>query len=771
MVVVQWSDLTGTGFSPQRRGSDAPAEYWSAAEALLLSDLSQPPEGIRDTGQHPIWTLRQVSVGRLRTWCFAVQGRLGDDFGVAGTCRFAFALHEMDAVEAWKRGIEATGVRPAPRHTSDTEVAGGVRQVLRSVIAGQDRIPVGLGPADTASVIACVLAVLPEAEARTWSWSTCVLLPPGRHKRREVSGSWPEDFRAWESRLAQSVKMSFEESLTTTQDIRQMLDATRIDGFEDLVDKAVRGLVDPDLRRTCHNLQEVILMIRRSSRKLGIDDVTTMIESPMGAAELFEHDARLLSQWAAKRPDEASRQLPHVTHLGAAGKILAELLAAERAHSRNLLGLPTAEQPWPNDWHDRLIEILSEGHSHGSLKKHVEAWQEGVWADPEDAAVGRDFLAALGMNRDGFPQFYRARPSVIVNELTKYGEVTDALRNELGFEQNPMALLVSLAPKLPLMSAETAALLIRTADRGGDGAAVESLVAGLTRSMMVAGEAETWVRKLVTQVPANDPLAAHMLAGGLRSLAEGDAEVPRADLLAVGQLVTQYTPLPKDTTTLIRAAERRTPPMHVPAAQGVAPAVAHGVARPPVPQRVPYQAPPVEKAPEPATPEAPKSWRHWWEQQEPGRKRRLLLSVGGLLTVAVGATVAVLLLRPDDGGDEPLPPLTPTTTVARTTADPAPAALEQHLETIPLAGGFQQQQAAQDASTFDAQFQSLVGDGQVTAVIVLAVRGDEARAQRLSDHLLGFRPLAGVPVKSVEGIDRETPGPPGAMQVLIVFSR
>ncbi|WP_236048105.1 hypothetical protein [Paractinoplanes ovalisporus] len=261
MVVVQWADLTGTGFSPQRRDSDAPAEYWAAAEGLLNADLCQPPDFLRTTGSHPVWTLRKVPVRGHHVWCFAVQGRRGE-FGVAGTCRFAFATKELEAAEAWQRGIEATGAQAAEPQMSDTQFAAGVRDVLRGVVLGRDRIGVGLGPAETARIIACVLAALPEAEARAWSWSTCALMPPGPSKRKEVSGRWPDEFRAWEPRWANAIAASFDEPITATENFRRLLEAQRLKGLEEFKEQVVRGQVDADLRRSSRDLAELISRIR-----------------------------------------------------------------------------------------------------------------------------------------------------------------------------------------------------------------------------------------------------------------------------------------------------------------------------------------------------------------------------------------------------------------------------------------------------------------------------------------------------------------------------
>ncbi|MBM2622040.1 hypothetical protein JIG36_41710 [Actinoplanes sp. LDG1-06] len=796
MAVVQWADLTGTGFSPQRRDSDAPAEYWAAAEGLLRTDLSQPPDGIRDTGRHPIWTLRHVQVGRRRTWCFVVQGRLGDGgFGVAGTCRFAFATEDLEAADAWRRGIEATGVRPAEPQMSEARFAAGVREVLRGLIAAQDRIPVGLGPADTARIIACVLGVLPEADARNWSWTTCALVPPGRTKRREVSGAWPEEFRQWEPRRAGTVAASFEEAIASTQDLRQLLDGPRIEGFEEFAGQAVRGKVDADLRRGSRDLAELISRIRRSTRKLGIDDVADMVVSPMGAQELLAEHPKLLTQWAGRRPEDASQLISQVLHPGAFSLILRELLQAQRSDSRNLLGLPTAEQPGPDTWHDRLIDVLTADYPAAELEKHAGVWLRTVWADSADAAAGRPFLLALGLDKDTWPSLYHAQQEKVLYDLNIQKAVTDVVRTELDFEPDPLVLLASLCqnPTLRWLPAVTVVDLIKAADRPNlarrdDGsAALESIATGVTNSWLRSksmDETEGWLTELVGRVRPDYRLAGHLLAGGLRVLAEHDPEAPRGELLAVSRQVQEQTPLPSDTTAAIAVAERRSRPAHVPA----------GARATPVPFQTAVQDPPdvtyVPDRDRNRDHDHDRDRNHDRDRLE--TRRRISPDPKGLLTklddrnqkrlkwagaavvaaafVAVPVIALVVLLKPDDRPEIPAP-TDPTPVVRETTTPPVvtPKRIAR-IDLSPARDGENQSDA--DAREFDRKFAEAQGGREVGAVFILAEAKPDAeeRSRRLIEHLDLNQLFDKVERQTVQWNETRDGAKPGVIRVFVVYT-
>lgn len=196
MVIVEWSDQDGTGFT--LREPDAPVDprFRNAAAQMLKSEIQQVPDRIRTTAGHPLWTMRHLRIRGDGFWCFAVQGRR-DGIGGASTCRFGFVPDRMRADRAWRAGIREVAGAPAtpapPRPAS--EVIQSVRQVLTAVLAEQPTIVVKETPAEAAVVIGAVLNCLPYQVARAWTWTTCLMnrLAPGRHT---VTGTWPADFAA-----------------------------------------------------------------------------------------------------------------------------------------------------------------------------------------------------------------------------------------------------------------------------------------------------------------------------------------------------------------------------------------------------------------------------------------------------------------------------------------------------------------------------------------------------------------------------------------------
>lgn len=526
MVVVQWTDADGLGFSRKGPGG-TPAEYWTAAEALLNTDLAQPPGPILDTGGHPVWTLRHVPVGRRSAWCFVVQGRRGDaKLGVAGTCRFAFALDDLDAADAWQRGIQATGVGQAEPRVSAQEIADRTRDVLYELTENRERIPVGLEPAGTAAVIACVLAAMPESEARARSWSTCtLLLPPGRTRQPAVSGSWPEQFRVWAPRLAATVAASFGPPVT----VGEYTD----EDFETFADQAGRGLIDPGMRHGSLDLRELIALVRHAPKPVTVDDVPGMLLAPKGAEELSARHPHLLDRWVRDRPGEAAGLLYQVTHPEAAGALFSAACQAQRGTAENLIGLPTAAQPWPQPWHPALVELLKEHPGPDGLENTVMELTAEVWADPEDAAAGRELLRALGLDERGHPYLYRALPDRIVADLDRYGTVTETIREEFAVHQEPLLLLAGLCPRLAgRIPPRTLVDLLKLAGlskrlRRADAAALESIAETSVRTGLnpaTVTEAADWLRAVTHLVsPQSSRYGRRLLAGGIRALGEYDS--------------------------------------------------------------------------------------------------------------------------------------------------------------------------------------------------------------------------------------------------------
>ncbi|WP_250030772.1 hypothetical protein [Paractinoplanes maris] len=613
MVVVQWADLTGTGFSRQPGDNKAPAEYWAAAEAMLQADLTQPPEFIRDTGTHPVWTLRHVPVGRRRRWCFVVQGRRGDNkFGVAGACRFAFAVNDVEACDAWRLGIAATGVRPVEPVMPEAVLVDCVKEVLLDVIAARDRILVGAEPAETAQVIARVLHALPESEARAISWSTCVLFPPGRRRRRELSGAWPKEFRAADPRLARAVTESFEEQIVSPRGVARLLELQKTDELGEFLDQVVHEQIVPAWRRDSRDLGELISRTARSSRRLGIDDVARLIVSPVAAEELNAGHPELISRWVAERPDEAAGVVRRVTDTAAAHRILDELIQAQSRLRHNLIGLPTAAVPGPDPWHRRLTELLSSAYNPHTLQGFVADWLQGVWADPDDAAAGREFLQALGLDRHRYPRLYRARPDRIVADLNLQRKVTDSVAIEFSVEPDPLALLAQLCPKLRPLSPRTVVELIEIADRsnasGRDGGteALASVASALTGAWLQESNAGPAVEErlgdLVMEALPNQRIAGVLLSGGMHTLLKYDGEAPHGKLLELCQQMREHTYLPPFVMSAISAAERRLVPAYPPSSSALLPASARiesPAAPPAVPPATGNHPGPVKSEPQP----------------------------------------------------------------------------------------------------------------------------------------------------------------------------
>ncbi len=155
MIIVSYADISATGFSRQEdRQLPAPRAFWQAAEALLLSDVVQPPESIRSTVGEPVWSLRLVTVAGQAYWCFAVQGR-GGPFGVAGTCRFGFVrADDTHPVDAWALGSsELTSADPPLRAPDAGAVAAAYPAVIAAVLLGRHVVEIPLGPVEAAALI------------------------------------------------------------------------------------------------------------------------------------------------------------------------------------------------------------------------------------------------------------------------------------------------------------------------------------------------------------------------------------------------------------------------------------------------------------------------------------------------------------------------------------------------------------------------------------------------------------------------------------------
>ncbi|GLW33141.1 hypothetical protein [Actinoplanes regularis] len=471
MEIVEWADVSGTGFSPQGRSSGgASPAHWAAAEAMLHEDLGQPPEGIRRTGGHPIWTLRRVPLGDRRTWCFVVQGRRGP-FGVAGTSRFGFAPPGMDAYESWETGMaEVAGPHEPP---SEDPPTGLLSVVLGGVLLRRPVIPIGTSPADTAWVIQRILGVLPERDARLFSWSTCLLQPPGPATSRVVSGRWPAEFNGWEPELGRAVKQVFAGGPVTKEHVAQFLDDRAAEaGFDDLVDVAAHGRCLPQRRRGDVSLHELILQFRYSPQPVRQEEVPGMLHARQGRIALRDNHRSLVREWARDNPAAAVRHLRAESDPVLGRELTLGLVQAQDGSPENLLGLPTAGKPGSADWLRRLAELLTDACDPDDLLRHAERWRERErpWASYPDLFAARGWLKSLGLTVDDAPGLFPVRKDLIIEELNRHHRITPAALEELHLVRRPVELIEEIAPELRALPPQEAEALIqalskRTTDR------------------------------------------------------------------------------------------------------------------------------------------------------------------------------------------------------------------------------------------------------------------------------------------------------------------
>ncbi|WP_436529273.1 hypothetical protein [Actinoplanes sp. HUAS TT8] len=471
MVKVEWADVTGTGFSPQGRDSgDVGPEYWAAAEALLHDDLSQPPEGLRRTGDHPVWTLRRVPVGNAKTWCFVVQGRRGP-YGVAGACRFGFAPPGMDAYESWKRGVLEVAEPSDP--PAEEPPPGLLSVVLGGVLLGQRVIPIARPPADTAWVIRRALGIVPETEARRWSWSTCLLQPPGAGSPRVVAGRWPDDFHEWEPDLGRAVRQTFAGGAVTPQQVAAYLDDPAAEkSFERLVVRAAQGRPHPGRRRGDMSLIELIRQGRGTALPVRQEEVLEMLGGRHGREELVRgRHLDKVRKAAAEQPEQARRILTEMPGIESAleRELLAGLIQAQDRTDQNPLGLPTGRDPGSDVWLARLADLLMTVCTPDERREHAQHWWRSrrPWKSSLDLVSAREWLLSAGLLVSDAPELFPIRTDVIVSELRRHHQVTAAARDELRLCRVPVQLIREIAGELPPLPLETTEDLIRSLS-GGD---------------------------------------------------------------------------------------------------------------------------------------------------------------------------------------------------------------------------------------------------------------------------------------------------------------
>jgi hypothetical protein len=548
MIMVQWADLTGRGFSPHEDGPAAPREYWAAAERLLQADLSQPPEGISSTLGHPVWTLRRVQVQGRWLWCFVVQGRRGP-FGVAGTCRFAFGTEGMTALETWTAGTEiAAGDQKPPAVPHDPRwFQDVVAEVLGGVVTKQAAIPVTADPGRTATIIPAVLKVLPELELRNWSWSTCMLQRPDSAELGVVSGTWPDEFRREEPHRAESIEELFRRGPATQAAIKARLKRGEVlRGFECLVRHAAIGQrPGAELLNGDYTLDDMLVELGHADFDPAPDDVPSMLETPGGRRWLAEKHLRLVEEWAAHAPTGAVAWLQDDMSSPLEKALLAGVVAAQGDTPENLLGLPTARHPELTAWHKRLTELLRTYRRPKQLQVITGRWigPAGVLAKQEDRIAARMFLLSLGLTAETDRRYFPPDPRIVIAELNEHSACTPAVREEIGLSGNPVLFLHALSERLDPLPGGTAGDLLWVAalERGDELPAAElqavrPLAGSLTRAGLCRRADEPWVEAMLGTARqhlggGDSKRVRRMMYGALEALLDLDPAGPRSPSL------------------------------------------------------------------------------------------------------------------------------------------------------------------------------------------------------------------------------------------------
>ncbi|RSM42153.1 hypothetical protein DMB66_55180 [Actinoplanes sp. ATCC 53533] len=744
MIMVQWADLTGRGFSPHDVGPTAPREYWAAAERLLQADLSQPPEGIRSTAGHPIWTLRRVHVQGRWLWCFVVQGRRGP-FGVAGTCRFAFAAENMSALEAWTAGVEiAAGDQKVPAIPYDADrFQHVVMQLLGGIVTKQAAIPVDGDPAQTATIIPAALKVLPERELRSWSWSTCMLQRPDSAELRVVSGGWPDDFRREEPHRADTIDQWFRGGPVSEEQIKNRLgrDAVRR-GFEFLVHYASTGKrPDPELLRGGHTLDEMLVELGHANHVPEWHDVPSMLETPGGRRRLAEGHLPLVTQWAAREPAEAVCRLREELGAPLAEALLTGVVDAQDGTPDNLLGLPTASRPELTAWHDRLATLLLSAYPQPKrLRAVTEQWisRSGVLGGSTDRVAARPWLQSLGLTTQHDSEYFPPDARIVVSELNTHLVYTQAAHDEVLLTTKPLRFLGTLTKELHPLPSQAVGTLLALAAMEVPGAAREAdmlqhVARDLTHTALQGRCDEPWIDAMLETVQqhlagSRSTRLQRMMYGALEALLAVDAEAPRTTSLRQRCRAIGYD---NNASSHVATALKL--------AGGPAPATqplswgqdtgSHRIITP--------------RGPAGTTAGPIATWR-----SAGGRLRRRFSGwspvyiAGAAVAVAVlGSAGAFLVIRMD--GTAPERPLPTQAAVASTTGVPLQSTK------IPLPPRGPREQTSDDRRKFLEEFRKKVPSNAVPSVIILvSYGGDPLRAEHLKEALGTSQELTGVPVQT-----------------------
>ena len=461
MIVVRWADLRGTGFS-RHDPQSAPPAYWAAAERLLRSDLSQPPEAVRSTVAHPIWTLRHLDVDGRGHWCFAVQGRRGP-FGVAGGCRFGFVPDTVPPAEAWELGREQVAEQdPATVVQAPPAL---VESVLAGICLWRPRLPVGNDPAAAAAVIGAALRVVPHRIARRWSWSTCLLFRPEPADRWVVAGLWPADFEQRDQVLAARTAELFRTPAPGLADLRAEPDGEQlVRNLPSLIRYArPRNGLDPALLHTAEDMREVLEHVARHELPLTVHDLPAALSWPHGPKKLRANLA-LLRDWVeldryAARAALATQHDPIIV-----GALFDALLDRQATDADNVLGFPTASEPADPGWATLLAELIRKKHN--QARDRAQLIQKltapgGPLADVDDLRSLNTWLRdELKLSAKTYPRLYPARPDTIVAMISAERRLTPEAIAELRRYDDPLQVMLDGAAQLLALSAGDAAHLI-----------------------------------------------------------------------------------------------------------------------------------------------------------------------------------------------------------------------------------------------------------------------------------------------------------------------
>jgi hypothetical protein len=469
---VEWAD-TGTGFERLVvEGQPDLRRYWHAAE--LLHDSEKVPNGVDDTLQHPLWTLRRVEVDRVDTWCFIERGRgvlLGADgkpqrenqFGMAGGCRFGFADFRRHPVDVWRAGVAEAWMRP-PVGPKPPKPDGSV---LESVLAGltdnQDRIALPAGPSANRLLIERLLSVLPARVAAGWVWSTGLF----KWTDRFVAGPPPEDLRSSVAMTQLAARVNREHppslnrvrvSLTEDRHLAfQVLLASAMTGKA--VRKELRGVLAKSVAKDLPEFFDEMAkgMVLRPRRR---EDVTAEIMTPAGQTHLHQKAPGEVVNWAREGPEAARQLLVEQPGTVLEPELVDGLVEAQRDEpTTNVLAVPTAKTR-KSEWTDQsarlLVAHVPDEHDRAELLTSLT--QPGApWHARKDLAAAEPWLRNVQLSWERHPHLF---PNRIIEECCLANGVSVEARRGLATSAHPVDLIVAAVERLRRPSATQAASIL-----------------------------------------------------------------------------------------------------------------------------------------------------------------------------------------------------------------------------------------------------------------------------------------------------------------------